>query len=51
MVHVKSSWKSHGDKAEDEQVDVINHIRLFYNNFIIFIVLDPKSNLIFLLGL
>jgi hypothetical protein len=46
MVHVASSWRSRGDKAEDGQVDAMGCIRLFYPNFAIFVVLGHKGNLI-----
>jgi hypothetical protein len=38
---VASSWRSHGDDAEDGRVDVMRCVRLFYPNFIIFIVVGP----------
>jgi hypothetical protein len=47
MVHVASSWRSHGDEAEDEWVDAMGCIRFFYPNFVIFIVLGHKSSLVF----
>jgi hypothetical protein len=46
MVHVASSLRSHGDEAEDGRVDVMGCIRLFYPNFVIFIVLGHKGNLV-----
>jgi hypothetical protein len=46
MVHVVSSQRSHGDKAEDGWVDVMGYIILFYPNFIIFFVLGHKGNLV-----
>jgi hypothetical protein len=51
MLYVTSSQRSCGDAAEDGWVDTICCIELFYPNFIIFIVLAPNDNLIFLLGL
>jgi hypothetical protein len=41
MVHVVSSWRVHRVEAEDERVNVTDNVRLFYPNFIIFVVLDP----------
>jgi hypothetical protein len=46
MVHVASSRMSCEDEAEDGWVNVMSCIRLFYPNFIIFIVLGHKSNLV-----
>jgi hypothetical protein len=46
MVHMASSQRLHGDEAEDERVDVIGCIGLFYPNFIIFIVLGHKGSLV-----
>jgi hypothetical protein len=46
MVHVVSSWRSHGDEAEDGRVDATGCIRLFYPNFVIFIVLGYKDILV-----
>jgi hypothetical protein len=46
MVHVASSQRLRGDEAEDGRVDVTCRIRLFYPNFIIFIVLGHKSSLV-----
>jgi hypothetical protein len=40
MVHVTSSRRSRRDEGEDGQVDTTGCIRLFYLNFVIFIVLD-----------
>jgi hypothetical protein len=51
MLHVASSRRSRGDAAEDGWIDTIGCIGLFYPNFIIFIVLAPNNNLIFLSGL
>jgi hypothetical protein len=51
MVHVASSQRSHGDEVEDGPVDAMDWIRLFYPNFVVFIVLCPKGNLVFWLGL
>jgi hypothetical protein len=46
MVHVISSWRSHGDEAKDERVNANGYIRLFYPNFAIFIVLGHKGSLV-----
>jgi hypothetical protein len=46
MVHVTSSRRSRGDKAEDERVDAMGCIRLFYPNFAIFFVLGHTSSLV-----
>jgi hypothetical protein len=51
MVHVASSQSSHGDEAEYGRVDAMGCIKLFYPNFAILIVLDPRGNLVFWLGL
>jgi hypothetical protein len=47
MVHVALSQRSHRDGAEDRRVDATCCIRLFYPNFVVFIVLDPKGILVF----
>jgi hypothetical protein len=46
MVHVTSSQRSRGDKAKDERVNVMGCIRLFYPNFVIFVVLCHKRSLV-----
>jgi hypothetical protein len=46
MVHVASSQRSCGDKAEDGWVDATGCIGLFHPNFTIFIVLDLKGSLV-----
>jgi hypothetical protein len=46
MVHVTSWWRSRGDEAEDGWVDAAGYIRLFYPNFVIFIVLGHKGSLV-----
>jgi hypothetical protein len=46
-VYVALSRRSRGDKVKDRHIDVIGCIRLFYINFIIFVVLVTKDNLIF----
>jgi hypothetical protein len=43
MVHVASSQRSRGDKAKDRRVDATGGIRLFYPNFVIFIVLAMRA--------
>jgi hypothetical protein len=47
IVHVTSSWMLHRVKAKDGRVDVTRCIRLFYSNFIISVVLDPRGILVF----
>jgi hypothetical protein len=46
MVHVASLQRSCGDEAEDERVDAMGYIRLFYPNFTVFIVLGHKGSLV-----
>jgi hypothetical protein len=46
MVHMASSWRSRGDEAKDRRVDAMGYIRLFYPNFIVFIVLGHKDSLV-----
>jgi hypothetical protein len=46
MVHVASSQRSHRDEAEDGRVDATECIRLFYPNFVVFIVLGHKGSLV-----
>jgi hypothetical protein len=46
MVHLASSRSSHGDEAENERVDATGCITLFYPNFVVFIVLGHKDNLV-----
>jgi hypothetical protein len=46
MMHMASSWRSHGDEAKDGRVDATGCIRLFYPNFAIFIVLGHKGSLV-----
>jgi hypothetical protein len=41
MVHMASSWRPHGDKAEDGRVNVMGCIELFYPNFTIFYCIRP----------
>jgi hypothetical protein len=50
MMHVASSQRSRGVEAEDGRINAMGYIRLFYSNFTIFIVLDPKEILVFWLG-
>jgi hypothetical protein len=47
VVHVASSWRSCGVKAEDRRVDVSGCIGPFYPKIIVFIVLTPRGNLVF----
>jgi hypothetical protein len=46
MVHVASSQRSRGDEVEDGWVDATDYIRLFYLNFLIFVILGHKGCLI-----
>jgi hypothetical protein len=46
MVHEASLQRSRGDQDEDEWVDAMGYIRLFYPNFTIFIVLGHKGSLV-----
>jgi hypothetical protein len=46
MVHIASSQRLCGVKAEDGWVDATGCIRLFYPNFTVFIVLGTKGILI-----
>jgi hypothetical protein len=45
MVHTASSWRSR--RGEDRWVDVMDYIRLFYPNFVIFTVLGSSVILVF----
>jgi hypothetical protein len=47
---VASSWRSCEDEVEDERVDTMGCIGLFYTNFVVFIVLGPRDILIFFVG-
>jgi hypothetical protein len=46
MVHVASSRRLRGVEAENGRADVLGCIRLFYPNFVVFIVLVPKGILV-----
>jgi hypothetical protein len=46
IVHMASSWRSHGDEAKDGRVDATGCIGLFYPNFAIFIVFGHKGSLV-----
>jgi hypothetical protein len=46
MVHVASSRMSCGDEAEDGRVDATGYIRLFYPNFVVFVILDHNDSLV-----
>jgi hypothetical protein len=46
MAHMASSRRSHGDEAEDGRVDAMGCIRLFYPNFVVFIILGHKGSLV-----
>jgi hypothetical protein len=50
-VHMASSWRTRKDEVEDERVNAMGYIGLFYPYFTIFIVLDPRGILVFLMGL
>jgi hypothetical protein len=47
VVHVASSRRSHEDEVQGGWVDVMGCIRLFYPNFVVFIVLDHRGILVF----
>jgi hypothetical protein len=51
VVHVVSSWSSREDEAEDEWIDVMGYIGLFYPYFTVFIVLGLRGILVFLMDL
>jgi hypothetical protein len=46
MVHLASPRRSRGDEAEDGRVDAMDCIRLFYPNFVVFIVFGHKDSLV-----
>jgi hypothetical protein len=46
MVHMTSSWRSRGDEPKDERVDATCYNKLFYPNFVIFIVLGHEGSLV-----
>jgi hypothetical protein len=46
MVHMASLWRLYGDEAKDRRVDAMGYIRLFYPNFVVFIVLGNKGSLV-----
>jgi hypothetical protein len=46
MVHVLSSRRFRGVEAEDKWVDTTGCIKLFYPNFVVFIILGPKGILV-----
>jgi hypothetical protein len=46
MVHVASSWRSHGDEDEKGPVDAMGCISLFYPNFVVFVVLGHMGSLV-----
>jgi hypothetical protein len=46
MVHVASSQRSRGDESEDERVDVMDCIGLFYLNFVVYVILNHKKTLV-----
>jgi hypothetical protein len=43
MVHVASSQRLRWVEAEDGRVNAMRYIRPFYPNFVVFIILGPKS--------
>jgi hypothetical protein len=45
-VHMTSSRRSRGHKAEDRRVDATGCIRLLYPNFVVFFVLGHKGSLV-----
>jgi hypothetical protein len=47
IVHMASSWRSRGVEAEDRRVNATSCVGPFYPNFAVFIVLGPRSNLVF----
>jgi hypothetical protein len=47
MAHMTSSRRSRVDEAKDGGGDAMGYIRLFYPNFVVFIVLDPRGILVF----
>jgi hypothetical protein len=51
VVHVVSSWSSCEDEAEDERIDVMGYIGLFYPYFTIFIVFGLRGILVFSMDL
>jgi hypothetical protein len=46
QVYMASSWRSHGDEAEDGRVDAKGYIELFNPNFAVFFVLGHKGSLV-----
>jgi hypothetical protein len=51
VVHVESSLRSREDEAEDRWVDATGCIEPFYPYFAVSMVLDPRDNLVFWMGL
>jgi hypothetical protein len=47
MVHVVSSWRLRRVEAEDGWVDATGCIKLFFPNFVIFVVLGLRDVLVF----
>jgi hypothetical protein len=47
VVHVTSSWRSRGVEAEDEWVDAMLYVRLFYPKIVVSNVLDPRGIVVF----
>jgi hypothetical protein len=48
VVHVAPLRRSHEDQVDDGQVDVTGCVGPFSPNFVVFIVLDPKGIVVFL---
>jgi hypothetical protein len=46
MVHMTSSRRLRGDEIEDGWVNAMGYIRLFYPNFVVFIILSHKGSLV-----
>jgi hypothetical protein len=44
---VASSWRSHGDEAEDGQVNAMDYIGPCYPYFVVFTILCPRGTLVF----
>jgi hypothetical protein len=47
MVHMASLRRSHGDEVEDERVDAMGCIGLFYPNFVVSSALVLRGILVF----
>jgi hypothetical protein len=51
VVHVAPSRMSHEDQVGDGRVDATDYVGPCYHCFAIFLVLGPRGNLVFCLGL